>query len=401
MSWSGLLVVLRASFVINIVLLTIACGGSGGSSSNEPPDNGNNEPPDTRCNTSLDSYIEDLHNYIPSWEEIECFTDDLQRVALPSFGKRMLDGGANVDSSNVDQAASDALARWNALFNEYNVNISSAMKAGPPYTGEQGETLTYPLTEFNANYLYRGSSLLYLKEKLQGRPIVFAHFYPIDDVAPNFANLTEFQQWVDDRLIPEKVIEAQAAERVKAEYYIPFPIEFEIFFKKYTQYDNGGFMDDMPAEEIIAIGQNLIDQIFDAVRPHFNGALVAHSYNRAASNDDFLSSLSYSDFDIYFIALFPNCDLATTADYIDNQLNYYLPIITRDGLAWQASEITVFPQLFEACEVQLADIEAEVYELVFSKLENAEVPPIGVQIGSYTIETDAAKDVIKAYFNQK
>lgn len=383
-------------------LLLISCGGGGGSASApDSGDNGGGQPPDQSCTTSLDSYIENLHNEVPSWEQLECFTNDLQRLTLPSFSKRMLDSISEINSGNIEQAASMALQSWDQLYTDYGANLSSAFKAGPPYTTENGNDLSYPLDSATADYVFRGSALLYIKEKQLGRPVVFTHFYPISDVPPTFSSQAEFQQWFDEQLIPEQILAAQTAEKIKAEFFIPFPIEFEIFFKKYTEYGEGGFIDAMSQDEIVAFGQALLDQIAAAVRPHYDGVLVAHTYNSVAGQDTFLAQMTYAAFDILYIALFPQCDIATTESYLDDQLDYYMPIIQRDGLAWQASEITVFPHLFDACDnVNFADIEAEIYQTVFSKLDAAAVTPVGVQIGAYTLETEEAKQVIRDYFNQ-
>jgi hypothetical protein len=384
------------------LLLFTACGGGGGPA--EVVDDIIPPAEDiVECNTTLDSYIENLHNYIPSWTELECFTEGAVRLEYPNFVKRMLVSSPSSDPNNVSQTATNSLTNWHSAFSTYGANVSSALlKSAPPFTGVNGEDLTYPLSEENADIVFRSAATMFMHEKQLQRPVVWVNFYPLNDQLPAFNNQAEFEDWVTNRLLPEKVIEAQAAELIKAEYYIPFPIEFEIFFKRYTGYSDGGFADSLSETELLTLAQSVISQIHDTVRPHFNGKLIAHLYNSVAGGDLFFQELTYSQFDEFYIALFPQCDLATTDNYVDAQLDYFLPIVNRDGLPWQLSELTVQKVLFDACsDSDYEAIEADIYSNLFDKLESLDTLPIGIQIGTQDLTTEPAKQVIIDYFNSK
>jgi hypothetical protein len=398
-------IVLLRTLLLSLLLLTLSFGCGGGSSEapEVPPSGDDGGGEDNTCNTSLTTYISNLHLEVPSWQQLECFTDNVERFNTPTYIKRMLASSPQSSQNDVSQTANNSLVRWHDLYTDFGANVSSALlKSAPPFTGTNGETITYPLSAANADVIFRSAATMFLYEKTLGRPVVWVNFYPLNDNSTAFNTQADFENWVSDQLLPEKILEAQAAEIIKAEYYIPFPIEFEIFFKKYTGFTNGGFSDSLSESDFVQLGQSVIDQIHDAVRPHFGGKLIAHLYNSAAGDDMFLQNLTYSQYDEFFIALFPQCDLATTSTYMDAQMNYFMPVVARDGLPWQLSELTVQRVLFDACDNSDYDaIEADIYSRVFDKLDALERSPVGVQIGSQDLTTEAAKQIIIDYFNSK
>ncbi len=389
---------------ILLVLLLSGCSGSGSDSSTTTSPDDTTIDNQGGCNVSLSSYLDNLHNYIPTWEELECFTQDAVRQPLPAFSKRGLSGAININQDNIDQVAALLINEWDSIYNGYGANISSAvMSLSPPFTGPNDEVITYPMTTAIADYVFRGAATLFLHEKQLGRPVVWVNFYPIDDASSIFTTQLEFESWVINELLPEKVLEAQAAENIKAEYYIPFPIEFEIFFKKYSGFGEGSFADALSENEFVALGQWLIDLIHDTVRPHYNGRLIAHVYNAVQGGDGdlFLQDLSFSQYDEFYIAAFPACDLNVTQNHIDEQIAYYMPMVARDGLPWQLSELTVQSAIFDMCSTDLSAIEADVYNAVFQTIDLQSIEPSGVQVGVYEIQSTLGEQTVIDYFSSK
>jgi len=390
---------LSSAMFLSAILIS-GCGGGGGGTNNGTPASNNNETTDqttNSCTTTIDQYIAALDATLPTWEQLDCFSDQLTRMDRPSFEKRMLASSTVLGQANVSQI----LDYWNTIHTTYPTNVSSALTAGlPPHTDSNGNTLDeLNLSATDLDRKLRGIMTVLIGQKLEGRRTLMLRFFP-GGTPPTFNSETEFRTFFTDSLLPELIAEAQAAERYKVEYFNPFRKEIEVWLNS-----SGSWFGAMSDSQQLAFAQEVVDDIHDAVRPHFTGTLIAHSAQRYAadSSDDFWENLSFSEYDEVHFALFPNCDLANTESYLDRQIGHFTTQAARDGIPWQVAELTVAENVFTACGFDFAtnDNESAIYNLVFSKLDAASPPYAGVQIGAASISTSAAQTTVINYLNSK
>lgn len=355
------------------------------------------------CTTSLQEHLDNINDFgnpvIPSWDEIDCFTEDLVRLENPSFYK-MAHSGDTVPGTPQSQPAPTVLQwidHWDSIYTTYGANISPAlMSPVPPWVQENGNEFDYPLTPSLLDQKLRSAALVFINEKLKGRRIRVVQFYPpsnqYDD--SDFFDEASFREFVTNVLVPEKVSEAQMAERIKAEYYAPFPLEVEVFIK------NLPFYDEMPESDAIQLAQDFIDEIQAAVAPHFQGTLMIASVSRYESMDDPWNALEMSAFDQIAFGLFPECNMSITQSYLDRQIANFEAIVERDQVPWVFSEVFINPDLYDmqGCIDNFAAIEADLVNAVIDTMENSSTPPVGAGFDQYLFVTDDAADVVIDYF---
>lgn len=358
------------------------------------------------CTTSLQEHLENINDFsnpvIPSWDEIDCFTGDLVRLENPNFYK-MAHSGDTVPGTPQSQPAPTVLQwidHWDTIYTNYGSNISPAlMSPVPPWVQENGEEFDYPLTPSLLDQKLRAAAIVFINEKLKGRRIRVVQFYPPSDQydEDDFYDEASFREFVTNVWVPEKITEAQMAERIKAEYYIPFPLEVEVFIK------NLPFIDDLSESEAIQLAQDFIDEIHAAVAPHFNGTLSITSVSRYDSMDDPWNAIEMSAFDQIAFGLFPECNMSITQSYLDRQIANYEIIIARDQVPWVFSEVFINPDLYnmEACIDNFASIEADLVNAVIDTMEDTVTPPVGAGFDQYLFVTDDAADVVIDYFDSK
>ena len=351
---------------------------------------------ETDCDTLLSVHISNLDFIRPSWEELSCFTDDLERLPVPTFAKRILAGAELGIQSNLVELN---INYWDELIAKYPINVSPAnMPAMPPYVDNNGNNLKYPLDSETLDDALRSIATVLINEKLKGMVVLLANIYPVDDTDIGLNSEEEFRNWFTDVFIPEKTAEAIVAERIKAEYYVPFPIEFELFIKRQF-----GFIETLSDAKKLALAQDLLDEAFNTVRPLFNGRLVAYSFNRYEDTDDFWSGLVFSKFDEVGFTLFPECDLVGTDDRLELQFFHIMKIVERDNIPWSIGELQVLEELFAACDNSgetFKSLQADIYSSVFNKVTELPIQPIGMHIGDVLeAHTDEAQAVVLEFFN--
>lgn len=387
--------------ILFLVGLLSACGGGSDGSNNDGGNNneqqGNNEEQVVdECTTTLDTWISDLQNTIPSWDEIDCFIGDNERLTKPAMTVRGL-ASSGVISPSMDYFA-EVLDYWDTLSADYSGNLSSQVFGMlPPYYVDSWNPDTGQ--EYYLDERLRAAAVAYTREKQLGRPILMIAFTPPQLESPVFDDSDEFFTWLRNVFIPVKIQEAQAAELIKVESYVPWPLEMEVFIRDVGGDGNGGFLESMTDGEKIQFGQSIINEIRDAVRPHFSGTLVAHSYHNYWQAGTVWNQLSYDGFDEIHFAFFATCDVESTSAYMDAQLANYQMVVENSGnIPWQANEISVGENLFN-CDTPLDTIEQQVYQTIFEKLMNAENPPIGLSVSTVDILTEDARQYIQSYFN--
>lgn len=351
---------------------------------------------------SIRSVALNLLDYIPTWEELERFTDGAQRLPIPAYEKRALawipPGG---DTNIFEGEHMKNVLNFNAEIIEfYQGNLSSALIAPlPPFFMPDGSGITYPMPEDILDRKLRAVAVSFLYEKSLGLPVTLVNFYPPHQDTELFETRAEFETWFANRFLPEKVAEAKAAEIIKAEKMIPWPSELEIFAKNLGGIGDGGFMEDSSEDEMLAFATEIKDRVLAAIRPHFNGKIIAHLYNNYHNRPEthFWDRMDYTGFDELHLAFFPQYNAEATGPYMDSQIEHYTKIIQNSGnIPWIASEISVFEWYVE--EGKLEEHEKGMYEVVFSKLEAAPIPPKGISPAGGYMKSEEARTYVKSYF---
>lgn len=365
------------------------------------PPNTSEEPPINFADTaSLEAITRNLNNYIPTWKELERFTNTAERLPVDFFKIRALAGTGDFGTSITIDKSMHYFDNINSTFiNDISCALFTHM---PPYTDEKNPTseVEYPLSGEFLDKRLRATTAFFLREKALGRPTLFVNFYPPHLESPHFVSESDFLKFLDEKFIPEKIAEAKAAELMKAEYYIAWPLEFELFIKDLGGLNDGGFLSGYSNEQILAFAHTVKNKIRDEVKKYYYGKLVAHSYWNFSSMDSLWDRFDYKGFDEIHFAFFPQGDLTTTGLYLDKQLKHYSKVIQNSGnIPWAASEVSVFKRYFASTD--FSKIEKDIYELVFNKLENAPIPPSGISVGVDLIETTEARDYVQSYFRSR
>jgi hypothetical protein len=355
----------------------------------------------TVIDVSIQSLADNLMNHIPSWAELKPLTDAAVRLPYPSYQKRALSGSDEIQPADGNYTR-EALEVWDDIWSTYGPNISPAFSSVvPPFVLPGGGDLTYPLPPAILDEKLRSITTLYLREKSLGRPTTLINFWPPNWDPPPFSSESTFHQWIDTQFLPNKIEEAKAAERMKIEYYVAWPLEFELFIKDQGGLGDGGFLDAMTDAEILTLATDLKNKIRDEIKKHFHGKLVAHIYtNYYWVPATWEAQLTFEGYDEIWAAIFPQGDVALTADYVDAQIAAYTNIVKNSGnIPWVANEISIFEKSFP--DTNLNAIEKELLETVFTKLENASPAPIGIAPAIFPLSTQAAKDYVISYFSSR
>lgn len=395
----------RTLMLVWLATLAWACNHNDPDEEPEIPDP-TEEPVSFMDTASLQSVVLNLVDYIPTWEELERFTNDAQRLSIPAFEKRAL-SWYGLDESETgpfdtsEEWMPQVLAYNEALTERFGSNMSTALIASmPPFTTADGGAITYPLAPDILDKKMRASTVLFLYEKSLGLATTLINFYPPDQESERFATMADFYQWFDTKFLPEKEAEARAAEIMKAEKYMPWPLEFELFITDIGGIYDEGFLADSSEEEILAFATDVKDRILSTVKANYSGTVVAHLYNNYhnRSESHFWNRMDYTGFDEIHFALFPQFDVAYTEQYMDAQLPHYFKIIENSGgIPWIASEISVFEWYIE--DSKFEEYEKDLYETVFTKLENCLIPPKGISPAGGYMKTEAARQYVRNYFS--
>ncbi len=350
---------------------------------------------------SIESLALNLMQYVPSWDELKVFTDAAARLPYPAYQKRALSGSESIQPTDGNYTR-EALEVWDGIWSTYGPNISPAFSSVvPPFVLPGGGDLTYPLPPTVLDEKLRSITTMYLREKSLGRPTTLINFWPPNWDPPPFSSESEFHQWIDTQFLPNKIEEAKAAERMKIEYYVAWPLEFELFIKDQGGLGDGGFLDAMTDAEILTLATDLKNKIRDEIKKHFHGKLVAHIYtNHYWVPATWEAQLTFEGYDEIWAAFFPQGSVEVTAGYMDAQIAAYTEIVKNSGnIPWAANEITIFEKSFP--DTDLNAIERELLETVFTKLENASPAPVGIGPAVYELRTQAAKDYVTQYFSSR
>lgn len=314
-----------------------------------------------------------LEDGCPSWEVIDCFAKQITRLDLPSYGKRIL--AVSDYFGQVPGQAPMHAAVWDDIWNTGIPNISPALSTAAPV-----HKLTWPNHSLSQHEeLLRCMALVFLDQKLKGRPVFFIDFYPPNEATSQLKTKDDLLQWWNTTYIDRAKLEAETAERIKAEYYGPLFIELEVFIGSQPA------VNDLPDAEQVQLAQQLLDTVFSAVRPLYSGRLVVHSYRNYTGPTDPFVGLYFKDWDEVHFSLFPMCDLAYSKEVYDKQLGIYVEIAQRDEIAWGIGEFESFKHNFN-CDGQgnIHDqIQDQLYGEFFQRITSITPAPVNIGVGHW------------------
>ena len=354
------------------------------------------DPYDT---ASIAWVLENIMNYTPTWEELEKYTDTASFLPLPAFTKRAGNYAEELGNIYGDDYVGGLLADLGGLFDFFGANESTVDFNDMPPFYQVDEPFLVPYALERLDQKLRASVVLHLYEKSRGLPTKMVNLYPPFAVWGNFATKAEFDTWFETKFLPEKEAEARAAELMKSERFIPWPLELEVMVYKVGGVGNGGFLDGASDEEILAFANEMKTRIYNTVRPLYNGRLVAHVHNNYFNGpeSDFWDQMTYSEFDEIHFAFFPPFDPETTTAYMDEQLIHYMKVLENSGNPpWVAAEVSVFEWYVEQGMIQAH--EKDMYQIAFDKLDAAPIPPRGLATPAGYMRTEGAREALKQYF---
>ncbi len=341
---------------------------------------------------SIDAIIAALESHRPSWNTLDSYAAALGQN-YPAFRK----GLALLPGYFSRGTLSQYMTMWSVLESDHSVNLTSAFFGVMPPIG-----YTWPYSASVLDEKLRAFAAIAIKKKQQGLSVVLVN-QPSDTGVPSFSSESEFKSWVTNTHLPMAQQEAQAAERMKAEYYGPFPKEVEVFLGSGYQ---PNLWNNLACSAIVDIAQWWINEVRDTAKKYYTGKLIAHSYaNYDYGRNTCWQDISYTGYDEIFFTVVPTCSLADTASYLDAQMDGYLTVVANSGsIPWSIGEVWVKDTYFKACGNSLAAIEADVYSTVFSKVHSRTSQPVGIGV-DYNSSDDtttigaAAMSVVDAYLD--
>lgn len=348
-------------------------------------------PVEKNC-PSIDNYIATMErDNPPSWSQLDCYFAKLSRKNIPSFYSRV-----SIDYDNpaiLGNSATNYYNAWSSYNKQFGTNLSTASTIGvPPYVGADRKVFTYPLSSANFDLKMRGSATVFAKEKLNGNRVIFQTFHPPSQIAPAFTSVDQFRAWLADTWVPQKKVEAEVAEKIKAEYYVPFPVEADIFFNKVSQPTLGN----LPGDQLVPVVQDWINQTRDAVRPIYKGRLVIQLAAKVSDGPHW-KNLSIKGFDEMAGTLLPTCDAASAKTEAESQYKHYADLSKLDGIAWSMGELGLFEKYFKACDHSLASMELSVLDAVLPVAISQDPKPVGLNVDN-TYTSDAARQKVIDFF---
>lgn len=383
-------------------------GGGGGQQGSDIP----NLTMGTDCSISLALIAEyitnDVPNSVPSWDQLDCYIDDVERLALPSVFLSASDVPPDENGTDDPLTPLESFEFDEAIYAEWPSTTVPHFTFGevPPFSNDDNTSFYPEDLENDWDLKLRAMATFVLLAKAQDYRATVAYFYP-----PSFFNFGDNSPWTEpqtredfidfwrNEYIPQRVALAEMAERVKAEYLQPWDIEPGQFVRAFGDQ----WLNDLSDDDQVAVTQQIVDELYTAVSAEFSGTLIVINYDRYAAVGDHWSEVDLSEWDQVHFALFTEGDVEGNEAYLDEQIDMYATIIARDGITqWAIQEVTVDPAAhslaLSGTGTSFADIEEDIYQSLFDKIATLTTPPIGIGITTGYIETDAARTLVETTF---
>jgi len=359
----------------------------------------------------LDIMLEFVDYYRPSWEQLDCHLEGLERYDLPENQIRYLGASDPFAIRNSkgplyppywDRIATDPY--FAALKLNFSPSVSN-MGMPPSYDEEYNAIACHysyrdsngnlKLNEYLLSEATRGAAIGYIIEKKKGRRIyadldMCSNDYVVqgDLASYKFAihTIPDFKDRTLNVLLPGYVMKAKAAEAVKAEMMQinGLKAEVEVIFT------TDEFLYSLPHSEQIELAQWYLDTIIEGVRKHFYGMVWVASYaNYDDGHPDFPATgmnptfgshwedLSFAAADHVSFTLDATCDFAQVRRYFDVQFDAIMRIVQRDGVTWHTyagiPENFQGPTYVKECKDEYDEIG--MHEWLFAKLDELPLQP--------------------------
>jgi hypothetical protein len=205
---------------------------------------------------------------------------------------------------------------------------------------------------------------------------------------PAITSVDEYKEWALNITIPKFIVQAKAAEKMKAEMMQlgGLKAEVEVIFSLHE------FLSYLPPSEQVELAQWTIDTLIPEVRKHFKGMIWIAS---AAHYDDghpafpgtglrvndgpHWKELSFASADHVSFTLTTSCDFRHLRRFLDIQFDAYMEIVQRDNITWglfdDITERKYGPTFNKGCKDEFIDKRIEMEELLVSKLASLPVQP--------------------------
>ena len=359
----------------------------------------------------LDILLEFVDYYRPSWKQLECHLEGLERYPLPEKQIRYI--GASDPFAIRNNKGPLYPDFWDRVVTDPyyvdlkpNFSASTSQMGMPPSYNEEYETIpchySYKdsngdlnLDEYWLSEAIRGAVIGYIIEKQKGRRIyadldMCLDSYVVQGNLDNYKwsinSVQDFRDRTLNVLLPGYAMKAKAAEAVKAEMMQINGLsgEVEVVFTWNEALYN------LPLSEQVELAQWYLDTIIKEVRKHFNGMVWVASYANYDDGDpDFPGSgmnptfgphwedLSFAAADHVSFTMDSTCDFAHTKRYFDIQFDAAMKIVQRDGVTWHSysgiPEDCYVPTFAKGCKVDYDEIP--MHKLLFSKVDSLPIQP--------------------------
>ncbi len=402
------------SWYLSFLLLGVLLVSAGCSTeSDHPGDPGSTDdqeslPGEIDCSVSVESLIQNLDvqpDSIPGWEQLDCYTADLIRKPTPSTVIMVGDIPPGTDGSTQFSGVWNLLQTNTEFLQAWPNNEVSGLSDFPPFLSIDGTSSFYPENEERWQMKLRAKALNAIWVKQQNYRARITQFYPPSFYdqenwwklgAENISSSETFLSWWRTQYIPERQDLAVMAERVKAEILMPWDIEPGVFLRTFGD----DWLSSLSPAEQVTLVQTMIDELADALRPLFSGTLSIIIYDRYAAFGQHWDQIDLSSWDQANFVFFTEGNLATTQQYLDEQLAGYMAIIQRSNIPWIAQEVTVsgdtHRRLLLAEDGTFESMEEDIYRMIFTTLAAQPIKPVGVGITTGYIETSGADAYVRS-----
>ncbi len=406
----------RVLFAMIFGFSIASCGGDGGGGGGGGNGNGGGEitpspspvPSEVNCDTPVSFYVQNTNinfpDYLPSWEQLDCYVDSMARLPRSSFTIQV------GDTPPSEDGPASTLSFWEIHQNLINGFVSDWPQADlfgfvfsevPPYLMGDGQGYT----DVQWDQKLRGMATYGMYLKNLGYPVEVNFFYPPSlfdgsEVIPVVNSAEEFLAWWNNSYIPQRVEIAQVAELIKAEYYQPWDVEPGVFVRSM----GGDWLELLSDEEQVSLAQTAIDNLHDAVRAEYSGMLTLINYDRYAAFGEHWKNINLSDWDEVQFILFTEGNVEATQAYLQDQISTNVEMVLRDNIQGHicfdvAVNRSSHERLLNESDPSYDEIEVDIYQAFFDAIDNLQIQVdcLGIEAGS--IETTAARTLVTEQLN--
>ena len=365
----------------------------------------------------VDLLLEVIDYYRPSWEQLECHLEGLERYEMPKNQVRYLMLGGPFGIRNNKTILYPQL--WDRIMTDpyyedlkLNFSPSQANIAMPPYYDEEYNSMkchssriddygNRVLDDYWIEEALRGAAVGYIIEKKKGRRIFAdvgrcSNAYVVQGDLADYGSLPissvdDYKEVALNVVIPKVILQAQAAEKVKAEMMQVGGIQAEVE----VIFSMNEFLGNLPPSEQVELAQWFIDKLIPEVKKHFKGMIwVTSAADYDSGDPNFPTTgmnptfgphwkdLSFAAADHVSFTLSLSCDFPHVERYLKIQFDNIREIVQRDNISWSdiggdglTAKRYFGPTFHKSCKDDLDEKKLEIHKLVLSYVEDFPTRP--------------------------